>query len=470
MSAIRPVHPDEPKRLLDASRARMTGRSLLTREEAQAIVEKVTKLSRADQVTVNVSSRHTSNVRFAANQLSTSGDVWNTELTVTSTFGKRHGAASTNDLSGDSLARVVAQSESLARLSPEDPEWMPALEQQSYLPVSAYFDDTAHLTPADRARAALAAMEPARRASDLKAAGFLVVTATARAVGNARGLFGYHRSTNANYTMTVRTSDGTGSGWAGAEQNDWKAIDAAKLSATAIEKARRSRNPVAIEPGRYTVILEPQAVADLVQRVTSALDARSADEGRSPFSKAPGGNRIGERVVDPRVTLVSDPQDPQLLAEPFNDEGLPGRRAVWIDKGVLRQLVYARYWAHEKGVAATPSPSSIKLLGGTTSLDEMIRSTARGVLLTRLFYIRSVDPRTLLHTGLTRDGTFLIEDGKITRALKNFRFNESPLFMLNNLEALGPAVRVAGTEAGGVVVMPPLKVKEFTFTSLSDAV
>jgi predicted Zn-dependent protease len=313
-------------------------------------------------------------------------------------------------------------------------------------------------------------LEPARRAGDLQAAGFLVVNARSHAVGNSRGLFGYHRSTNANYTLTVRTNDGTGSGWAGAEHNAWKAIDAAKVSETAMQKARGSRNPIAIEPGRYTVILEPQAVGDLVQRMTSALDARSADEGRSPFSKTGGGNRIGERVVDPRVTLISDPQDPQLLGEPFDDEGQPGTRSVWIENGVLRRLVYSRYWAQKKGEAATPSPSTIKLLGGTTTLDEMIRSTGRGVLLTRLFYIRSVDPRTLLHTGLTRDGTFLIENGKITRALKNFRFNESPLFMLNNLEALGPPVRVAGIEAGGVVVMPALKVREFEFTSLSDAV
>ena len=470
MSATRRTHCDEPKRLLDENRARMADRSVITREEAQAVVEKVRKLSGADEVRISVSSRHTTNVRFAANQLSTSGGVWNSELSVTSAFGKRHGTASTNDLSEASIRRVVAQSESLARLSPEDPEWMPPLGPQTYVPVGAYFDDTANLTPADRVRVALTALEPARRAGDLQAAGFLVINARSHAVGNSRGLFGYHRSTNANYTLTVRTNDGTGSGWAGAEHNAWKAIDAAKVSETAMQKARQSRSPVAIEPGRYTVILEPQAVGDLVQRMTSALDARSADEGRSPFSKTGGGNRIGERVVDPRVTLISDPQDPQLLGEPFDDEGQPGTRAVWIENGVLRRLVYSRYWAQKKGKPAAPSPSSIKLLGGTTTLDEMIRSTRRGVLLTRLFYIRSVDPRTLLHTGLTRDGTFLIENGTITRALKNFRFNESPLFMLNNLEALGPAVRVAGIEAGGVVVMPALKVREFEFTSLSDAV
>jgi predicted Zn-dependent protease len=460
----------EPRRLLGARDSEMAERSLMSRDQAQAVLEKVKKASKADEVAINLTSRHATNLRFAANQLSTSGGVWNTVLTVTSAFGKRHGSASANDLSEESIRRVVAQSESLAKLSPEDPEWMPPLGAQTYLPVDAYVDATARLTPADRARTAMTALEPARQSGDLQVAGFLLVEATSNAVGNSRGLFGYHRSTRANYTLTVRTADGTGSGWAGADSNDWTSIDFAKVSETAIEKARRSRNPVAMEPGRYTVILEPQAVADLVQPMAYALDARTADEGRSAFAKAGGGNRIGDRIVDPRVTLISDPQDRQLLTAPFDDEGLPARRTAWIENGVLRQLVYSRYWARKQGKQPNAAPGSVKLFGGTSSLDEMIRSTPRGVLVTRLFYLRQVDPRTILFTGLTRDGTFLIEDGRIARAIKNFRFNESPLAMLGNLESVGPAVRVAGTESEGVVVVPALKARDFNFTSLSDAV
>jgi predicted Zn-dependent protease len=290
VSAERGAHRDEPKRLIDADALDLADRALMTRAQAQSIIEKVRKASRADEVAVTLGSLHTTNVRFAANQLSTSGGVWNTVLTVTSSFGKRHGTASTNDLSDASIARVVGQAESLAKLSPEDPDWMPALGPQSYLPVNAYFDTTAMLTPADRAHAAKSALDPARKAADLRAAGFLVVTASARAIGNSRGLFGYHRATNANYTLTVRTTDGTGSGWAGAEHNDWRKIDFAKVSATAIEKARRSRNPVPLEPSRYTTILEPQAVADLVVFIQGALAARAADEGRSAFAK-PGATR-----------------------------------------------------------------------------------------------------------------------------------------------------------------------------------
>jgi len=218
------------------------------------------------------------------------------------------------------------------------------------------------------------------------------------------------------------------------------------------------------------VILEPQAVGDLVQLMGFALAARNADEGRSAFSKPGGGNKIGEKIVDDRVTIFSDPQDPQLLAQPYDGQGLPLSRQVWVENGVLKQLFYSRFWAQKQGKQPTGGPSSIKLAGGTTSMDDMIKSTPRGVLVTRLWYLRQVDPRTILFTGLTRDGTFLIENGKISKAIKNFRFNESPLFLLSNLDAIGPAVRIGGTEQGGPVVMPPIKAHDFNFTSLSDAV
>ena len=459
---------DEPKRLL-SPREGLADDALMTRDQAQAIIAQVKALSKADEVLVSVGSGHQSDVRFAANQVSTAGSVWNTSLTVTSVFGRKHASAVTTDLSSDSIRRVVEQSERLARLSPDDPEWLPVLGPQRYLPVQGYFDATANVSAADRARVALTALEPARKAGDLQAAGFLLVDAQSTALGTSKGLFAYHRSTSANYTLTVRTADGTGSGWAGAEDNDWRKIDFAKVSNAAIEKARLSRNPVALEPGRYTVILEPQAVGDLVSLLGSALQARLADEGRSAFAKT-GGNKVGERIMDPRVTIVSDPQDPQQLLQPYGGEGLPSRRMTWIENGVLKALSYSRFWAQKQGKEATPGAGSLKMLGGPTTTAEMIRSTPRGILVTRLWYLRPVDPRTILYTGLTRDGVFLIEDGKITKAVKNFRFNESPLFMLNNVEAIGPAIRVAGTESNGPFVMPTLKVRDFDFTSSSDAV
>jgi predicted Zn-dependent protease len=211
-------------------------------------------------------------------------------------------------------------------------------------------------------------------------------------------------------------------------------------------------------------------VGDLAQLVVFYADARQADEGRSPFSKPGGGNKVGEKIVDSRVTIFSDPADAQLLAQPFDGEGLPIARQVWVENGSLKQLQYSRFWAKKNGVTPTGGATSLKMQGGSATMDEMIKSTERGILVTRLWYLREVDPRTILYTGLTRDGTFLIEEGRISRSISNLRFNESPLFMLNNIEMLGPSERVAGTEAGGSVAMPALKVRDFNFTSLSEAV
>jgi predicted Zn-dependent protease len=455
-----------PKRLIET----VPDGSVLTRDEAKALIDRIVKMSKAESIQVNIGGGYSANVRFADNQMSTAGGVTNFTVVIQSSFGKKHAVVTTNDTSDAALRQAVEQSEKLAGLAPDDPEAMPALPPQQYQDVRAYFDSVANLLPADRAKAALTALDPARKAGDLATAGFLVTNASSTALGNDKGMFGYHRSTNANYTVTVRTKDGTGSGWAGGEHNDWSQVDIAAISQRAIDKAKLSRSPVAIEPGRYTVILEPQAVGDLVQLFGGYVDARSADEGRSPFSKQGGGNKIGEKIVDPRITLYADPFDPRVLAQPFDGQGFPLGRQVFVENGVLKQLFYSRFWAQKQGKTPTGAPTSFIMNGGDASVDDMIKSTERGVLVTRLWYLREVDPRTILYTGLTRDGTFLIENGKIAKALKNFRFNESPLFMLNNLETLGRPVRLAGTEAGGAVVVPAIKVRDFNFTSLSDAV
>jgi predicted Zn-dependent protease len=442
----------------------------MTREQAQAVIERVVKMSKAEGIQVNIGGGYTANIRFADNRISTAGGVSTANVNVQSSFGAKHAVVSTNDLTDEGLERAVRQSEALAKLAPDDPEAMPLLGPQQYETVKGYFESTGNLGPEGRAEAARLAIDPCKAAGDLKAAGFLLTGIGAGAVGNNKGLFAYQSGTSANYTLTVRTTDGTGSGWAGADHPDWSQLDVKAVAQRAIEKARLSRNPVAIEPGRYTVILEPQAVGDLVQLLAFALDARSADEGRSPFSKQGGGTKIGEKIVDERVTLFSDPADPQLLSNTFDGQGLPARRQVWIEKGVLKKLTYSRFWAQKKNQQPDAGTNAAKLSGGTESADDLIKSTPRGVLVTRLWYLRGVDPRTVLYTGLTRDGTFLIEDGKITKAIKNMRFNESPLFMLNNLEGIGQAIRVAGTESGGDIVMPTLKVRDFNFTSLSDAV
>lgn len=443
----------------------------LSREESEAIARRALASAKADETRVIVSSGARANTRFAENQVSTSGDNYDAEITVRSVFGKRVANASTNKLDDASLAAIVARSEALARLAPEDPELMPELGPQTY----ATRPDPAQTetpSPEQRAAAVRAVSEPAR-AAGLVSTGYMQSNVGSFAIANNKGLFAYNRGSSAAMSTTIRTPDGTGSGWAGSAHDEWSDVDAATLGARAIDKAVRSRNPVAVEPGRYTVILEPTAVANLVQLITGSLSARSADEGRSFFSKQGGGTKIGTKVVDERVTIVSDPMDPDGRGGLFTGEGLPTERIVWLENGIIKNLSYDRFWAQKQGVRPTASSGVLRMSGGDSTIEQMIASTQRGILVTRLWYIRGVDPRTISFTGLTRDGTFLVENGRITKAIKNFRWNESPVFMLNNIEMMGKPMRVNSSESGqggGVVIVPPIKARDFNFTSLSDAV
>ena len=444
---------------------------LMSREAARALSDRVLKMSAAEQTRVTIVSSQNGNTRFADGSITTSGEADNMSVTVTATLGRRRASATTNILEDASLKRTVDQAVELARLAPEDPELMPELGPQTYSNISAFVERTANLDAETRSTAVRRAIEAAnsagKAAGQIFTAGFLNYNAAALAVATSAGLFAYHRTTDANFSVTARTPDGTGSGWAAAGARDWHAFDSAAIGRVAAQKAVASRNPGTIEPGHYTAVLEPQAVNDLVPLLGGALNARNADEGRSAFSKAGGGTRIGESVADPRVTLYSDPADPALLGQPFDNEGLPIKRIVWIEKGVLRNLAYTRFWAQKQGKQPTGAPQAggLALTGGTKTTEQLIAGCERGILVTHFFYIRSLEPRTVLQTGLTRDGTFLIEKGKITKSLKNFRWNESPLLMLNRLEDIG---RSEPTDAGRL--MPALRIKNFDFTSLSDAV
>jgi predicted Zn-dependent protease len=443
----------------------------LSRADAEALAQKILSFSTADEARVNLNSGTEGNTRFAVNQVSTAGDAYDANVTVTSAFGKKTASATTNRFDDESLRQVVQTSERLARLVPEDPEYMGELPPQQYLPVEPFFDSTANLTPEQRARAVTEITAPAAR-QNLVSTGFLTHFAGSNAVANKKGLFAYARATGVSFTTTVRTPDGTGSGWAGGGENDFSRMNFAQLGERAIRKAELSRNPRAVEPGEWTVILEPTAVANLVNLMVFGMNARNADEGRSFFSKQGGGNKIGEKFLDERITITTDPSDPRTAVIPFSGEGLPNGATTWVQSGVLRELVYNRFWAARNNRQPTGFPGAYRMTGGNSSIEEMIRTTDRGLLVTRLWYIRPVDPRTLLYTGLTRDGTFLIENGRITTAVKNLRWNESPIFMLNNIEAMSEPVRVNASEdgAGGAVMVPAIKSRDFTFTSLSDAV
>jgi predicted Zn-dependent protease len=443
--------------------------SIYTENDAQAILRKVVALSKADECTATLDGSISGNIRYALNNVSTSGIVSGAELQVQVAYGKRAGIATINEFDDASLARVVARAEELARLAPENPEFMPAIAKQNYKPTATYIDKTAAITPEYRASVAGDCIRPCR-SNNLVAAGYLEDSQSFSALANSKGNFGYQRSTSLDFTCTVRTDDAQGSGWVARNLADVGQFSAPTEIQIAMDKAKRSSSAKALEPGKYTVILEPAASADLLTFMLNGFDAREADEGRSFMTKKGGGNKVGEKLFDERVTFYSDPQDASVPVLPWDEDGVPRSRTPLVTKGVVDYLQYSRYWAKLKGKPEVGQPGNLIMMGGEKSTLDLVKTTQKGVLVTRTWYIRMVDPQTVLLTGLTRDGTFYIENGEIKYPIKNFRFNESPVIMLNNVEEFGKPVRVQPQEAPIVMMLPPMKLREFTFTSLSDAV
>jgi predicted Zn-dependent protease len=291
---------------------------------------------------------------------------------------------------------------------------------------------------------------------------------TALLVANKAGLAAFHAETSATFGVTMRTTDGTGSANAARAHHRWGAIDPALAATLASIKADLSRSPRALPPADMTVVLEAQAVADLLSFLAGAMDERSAAEGRSVFARPGGGTAVGERLFDPRITLRSDPADREHPSLPFDREGQPRAAQTWIEGGTLQALPRSRAYAAARGTAAIAAPGSWFMAGGDATVDQLIAGVDRGVLVSRLWYNRMVEPRTLLATGLTRDGTFAIENGALAGSVKNFRYNDSPLTLLKRVVALGKPERVG--LASGVWVVPPMVVEGFHFESSSDAI
>ncbi|MCE7040107.1 TldD/PmbA family protein [Dyadobacter sp. CY312] len=442
---------------------------ILTESEAKALLQKVLSYSKADECEINLSGELRGNLRYARNEVSTSGSLINQNLQVQSAFGKKVGVATIDEFSEESLEKVVRRAEELARLAPENPEYVGVLEPQKYVTTKGFFESTSNASPETRATAVLKSLE-LTRTQKLTAAGFLENQSGYSAMMNSKGLFAYYPSTSVNFSLTVRTEDGTGSGYVAKGYSDISKLDTAAATKIAIQKSLGSVGAKALEPGKYTVILEPTAAAVLLENIFFRMDARSADEGRSFLSKQGGKTKMGEKIMDERVNFYSDPTNPDLPSSPWSGDGQPQEKRYWIEKGSVKNMHYSRYWAQKNNVKPVPFPGNMIMDGGTATLDEMIKSTKQGILVTKLWYIRTVDPQTLLLTGLTRDGTFYIENGKIKHPIKNFRFNESPVIMLNNLETLGKPERVVSTESDQNYLIPPMKIREFTFSSLSDAV
>jgi predicted Zn-dependent protease len=462
------------------------------------VLERIVRLSpRGWNLSLHVSSRWVGNVRWARNEIITAGDTTNPQLTISASHRNQNAFFQINRLDDASIASAIAQLRH--RMDMQPPVDMPGglRSAEEYLETNIWDDATFEIDAEQRAAVQERLIVPAE-AEGLLSAGYLEVSAVGHGVVNSAGLFAYLPETRAQFSVTVRNATGTGSGWAGVANKDWREIDPARLNGIAIDKCKRSADPVAIEPGRYTVILEPQAVSDLMMPLIRSLARQPAEMGMGPWADRPGrsvaaefvvgdptsfeaareaagagastGNsRIGQLVLDPRITISADPSDPEAPFVPFASDGSPNRAVRWIEDGVLRQLSYSRHYATQRLNRPDPlhNSTSFRMSGGSTSIEQMIAQTERGLLVTRLANVRVVDLESLLCTGTTSDGLWLIERGEITRPVKNFRFRESPLYAFNSLEALGAPVRVLQFMP---VVVPPAMVHDFSMTSLADAV
>jgi PmbA protein len=451
------------------SAAAVAGLHLLSDAELRRIAEKIFKFSDADETEVEIGATTDALTRFANNTIHQNVAEQVLAVSVRTVLDGRTARATTNKTDDDSLRRVVETAKSLARSQPRNPDLLPMPGPQKYTKVSRYFENTAYATPADRARVVVRATAMAEK-NRQTAAGIVSTAVTQSAIANTRGLFASFRQTRAEVSITILESDS--SGWAKSNSPDLAQIDPVAMAGSASEKSAASRLPAEAPPGRWTVILEPSAVLDLVGFLFYDFSGTAMADQRSCFTK-----RMGQRVLGENITLHDDAYHPLQSGAPYDGEGLPRQKVLLVDRGVPRNLVYSR--ATAKKMKAKPTghgfplpnemgeaPVNLVFSGGNSSVDEMVRSTERGILVTRLWYIREVDPYQKVLTGMTRDGTFLVQDGRTTGGVRNFRFNQSLLEMLSSVEMMGVPVRAAGEESFDLVV-PAMKVANFHFSEVT---
>jgi PmbA protein len=447
----------------------MSKNKSLSISDLEPIAERVLKLSDADETEVDVGATTDALTRFANNTIHQNVAEEILGISIRTVVDGRTARSTTNKTDDDSLRRAIAAAISLARNQPKNPELLPILKKQKYDTVSRFFSTTAKTTPKDRARAVTQVCKMAEKRKQTTA-GIFSSGESRSVLANSRGLFARYEQTRSEFSVTILESHS--SGWAKENSPDIRKIDPEALAESASEKAAKSREPREIPAGRYTTILPPSAVLDLVGFLFYDFAGTALHDKRSCFT-----GRMGKKLLGDNITLWDDVYHPLQTGPAYDGEGLPRQKVLLVDKGVPKNLVYAR--ATAKKMKAKPTghgfslpneygeaPMNLVFAGGDKSIDEMIRTTERGILITRLWYIREVDPYEKILTGMTRDGTFLIKNGRVAGGIRNFRFNESIIEMLSNVEMLGPAVRAAGEESFEMVV-PAMKVRDFHFSEVT---
>ncbi len=459
---------------------------VLTREQAHDLARKVLRMAAADTVDIELVHTRRQMTRIAGNRVLTGDDGDELRITVTTEYGLKGSVSmATNQIDDVTLQGAVMRAQGAARALSGAPHSLLTISEgpQQYLPVDLWRD--ASIAALSERPSAITEMIDVVRTAGFVAAGFVGIMARCAATMNQNGLESYYRETDCECTMQARAEDGTSSGWHGQANRDWAKIDPHVVAATAVGVARRGANPKAVEPGRRVAILTPIAVVQLVHLMTTAYDALETDVGQTPFSKHPSGNKIGLRVFDRNLTISSDPADPDGGYRPDFHGGLPESKLTWVENGVLTNLAYSPLYGVTQGKPYAGDPWSFRMSGGTMSIEDMIKACPEGILVNRVSNIEVSNALTGVVTGLTCDGCFLVKQGRIDHPVKNFRFSDSPWFFLNNILAMGVPVRAAlgytppaAAEGYGDVtawprrpiIVPPMMVQDFNFTSLVEAV
>lgn len=457
---------------------------MLEKAQAEQIFEKIKKFAIGPDVEVIFFSTNSSLTRFANNTIHQNVAEVNEVASIRVAFDGKTARATTNRFDDDSLKRAVQSAESIAKVQEPDSDLLPmasAEEGKGAEAPSRWFDQTAAITPADRAEGVGKIVTVAKK-NKLVTAGIYSSSQSAEAIVNSNGLSLYHRQTSAEVSITMLAE--SSSGWQKANSPDVKNVDPVWLAELAAQKARDSSGPQELPPGKYTVVLEPAAVLDLVGFMFWDFGGLAILDQRSFLN-----NRIGTKLFGENITIIDDVTHPLQSHAPFDGEGVRRRRVNLVEKGVIRNLVYARGTAEKMRKSEYKDkvgeiqvtghgfplpnemgegPANIVFItpGGEQTVEQMIAGTERGILITRLWYIREVDPYEKILTGMTRDGTFLVEGGKVKHGLLNFRFNQSLIEMLNSVEAMGKAVRASGEESFDMVV-PAMKIRGFNFTEVT---
>ncbi len=434
---------------------------LTSQEEFRFIVEQILKRSTGDHTLVSLYDQQSGTTRFANNQIVQNVDTRRGSLSVTVAFGLRHGTAATTDFTAGSVQETVTRAVQIAHLSPEDSEYLTPVEPQPYLTPPTMRAETAAAGPVRRLEYTNEAIGQCRM-ENLAAAGIVSSSMATVGVAANTGLFAHEERTDARFSLTAQAGESTG--WSAAAHRSIDHLKVQERTLTAIGKAKRGLEVHELPPGCYTVILEPAAVAGLLSSLLWMLDAKSYEKGTSAFS-----GKLGKVIVDKRLTLRNLPAHEDLFGMGFTAEGLPTVASDWITDGMLTQLVYDRFTARMRGVDPIPTLDAPCLSGRGSSLPtlpDMIKNTERAILVTNFWYIRTVNPTDLTLTGMTRDGTFLVEKGAIVSAVKNFRFHESPLRAFNRIEAFTNPAEAITSETGKFLV-PAMTLRDFNFSSVT---